>query len=398
VRVAFDLTVAGRARTGVGVYARNLAAHLGHPSLEIVPWRHRLGPEGTGPLRLLAAVRLTSWLQLHVPRAIRRDRITVYHSPCSLGPLRTPCARVMTVHDAIMLAMPSQYGAVERVYFRLFSVVAARRADAVIVPSHAARADVARVYGIPPARLSVIPEAASPRFRPIAPAERAPVLARYGIRPPYVLFVGAIVPRKNLPRLLDAFAASRRRVGRDASLVLVGPPESSVGPIRHPHLDGHLHRLDRVPDDDLPALYSGAACLAYPSLAEGFGLPILEAMACGTPVMTSNCSAMAEVAGDAALLVDPRRTEAIAEGLVRLLAERGLGEALGERGLARARAFTWEQAARATEEVYRAAADRAGAVPGPAAPARGGDALAAGAGRPRAAGPSASASGVPSPR
>ena len=119
-----------------------------------------------------------------------------------------------------------------------------------------------------------------------------------------------------------------------------------------------MRRLDAVPDDDLPALYSGAACLAYPSLAEGFGLPILEAMACGTPVLTSGCSSMQEVAGDAALLVDPRRTEAITEGLVRLLTEDGLRQELIARGLARAGTFTWARTARATESVYRAVAAR----------------------------------------
>jgi len=277
----------------------------------------------------------------------------------------------MTVHDAVALTMPSQYGAVERLYFRLFSVVAARRANAVVVPSRAARDEIARVYRIPHARLRVIPEAASPRFRPIAPQESAPVLARYGIRRPYVLFVGANVPRKNVPRLLEAYDAMRRRAGVDAQLLLVGPPEPATPALlaltRRLQLHPHLRRLDRVPDDDLPALYSAAACLAYPSLAEGFGLPILEAMACGTPVLTSNCSAMPEVAGDAALLVDPRRTEAITEGLVRLLTEDHLREELIARGLARARAFTWERTARATEEVYWAAAGFAPPEPRPGA-------------------------------
>ena len=372
VRVAVDLTLAGRVRTGVGVYARNLVAHLGKVSLDVLPWRHELGPVGAGPQRLLSALRLASWLQLHVPRAARRDRITVYHSPCSLGPLRMPCARVMTVHDAVALTMPSQYGAAERLYFRLFSVVAARRANAVVVPSRAARDEIARVYRIPHARLRVIPEAASPRFHPIAPQESASVLARYGIRRPYVLFVGANVPRKNVPRLLEAYDAMRRRAGVDAQLLLVGPPGPATPALlaltRRLKLHPHLRRLDRVPDDDLPALYSAAACLAYPSLAEGFGLPILEAMACGTPVLTSNCSAMPEVAGDAALLVDPRRTEAITDGLVRLLTEDHLREELIARGLARARAFTWERTARATEEVYRAAAGLAPLEPRPGAP------------------------------
>jgi glycosyltransferase involved in cell wall biosynthesis len=370
LRVALDLTVAGRAPTGVGVYARNLLAHLRNPSMEVVPWRYDLGPSAAGAGRLLSALRLTSWLRLHVSRAVRRDQIAVYHSPCSLGPLRAPCARVMTVHDAVALTMPSQYSAADRLYFRLFSVVAARRADAVVVPSHAARDEIARAYRISTDRLHVIPEAPAPQFRPMAQPETEAVLARYGIRPPYILFVGANVPRKNVPRLLHAYRAARHRVRVDTQLVLVGPPgpamRAYLSQVRGLQLHGHVRHLGVVPDRDLPGLYSAAACLAYPSLAEGFGLPILEAMACGTPVLTSACSAMAEVASEAALLVDPRRTDAIAEGLVRLLTEGPLRDELVERGLDRARTFTWERTALATEAVYRTAAAATPREPRPA--------------------------------
>ena len=266
----------------------------------------------------------------------------------------------MTVHDAIALTMPSQYSAADRLYFRLFSVLPARRADAVVVPSHAARDEIARAYGISTDRLRVIPEAPAPQFRPMARAETDAVLARYGLRLPYVLFVGANVPRKNIPRLLDAYRAARRRVRADTQLVLVGPPGTAMpaylSQVRALRLHRHVRHLGVVPDRDLPSLYSAASCLAYPSLAEGFGLPILEAMACGTPVLTSACSAMAEVAGQAALLVDPRRTDAIAEGLVRVLTERPLRDELVERGLGRARTFTWERTALETEAVYRTAA------------------------------------------
>lgn len=360
LRVAIDLTLAATVPTGVGVYARELAARLGGAAVDVHPWRHALAPAGSRPQRLLRGLQLTRWFQVHAPRAARRDRIHVFHSPCSVGPLHLPCARVMTVHDAVALTMPSQYGVLDRLYFRVFSVVAARRSSIVIVPSHAAREEVARTYRIPIARLRVIPEAAASRFRPVSRAGQAATVARYGLRPPYVLFVGADVPRKNVPRLLEAYAAARRDAGIDAQLVWVGPPRPATRATRTAArrlgagLD--LRRLDRVPDEDLPALYSAAGCLAYPSLAEGFGLPILEAMACGTPVLTSACSAMPEVAGDAALLADPRSTEAITAGLVRLLTEPKLRDELSRRGLARARGFTWERTARATEAVYRDAA------------------------------------------
>jgi glycosyltransferase involved in cell wall biosynthesis len=265
----------------------------------------------------------------------------------------------MTVHDAVAFTMPSQHGLAERLYFRLFSVVAARCADAVLVPSRAAREEIARAYRIPAERLHVIPAAAAPRFRPVPPDARAAVLRRYGLRRPYVLHVGADAPRKNLPRLLDAYATARRATGDDTELVLVGPP-TATRRVRTRRLEPapHVRRLHAVPDGDLPALYSGAACLAYPSLAEGFGLPILEAMACGTPVLTSGCSSMQEVAGEAALLVDPGRTETIADGLVRLLTEDGLRQDLIARGFARTKIFTWATTARVTESVYLAVAGR----------------------------------------
>ena len=359
VRVAIDLTLAATVPTGVGVYARELAARLGGSDLTMLPWRHPIVGARSGGQRVLRGLQLTRWFQVHAPQIARRERIQVFHSPCSVGPLRLPCAQVMTVHDAVALTMPSQYGVIDRLYFRLFSVVAARRSRIVIVPSGSARQEVARAYRIPAARLRVIPEAAAPRFHAIPRAAQAAVLARYGLRVPYALFVGADVPRKNVSRLLEASAAARRDAGLRMPLVMVGPAppsNTSRATVRRLRLGLEIRRLESVPDDDLPALYSAATCLAYPSLAEGFGLPILEAMACGTPVLTSTCSAMPEVAGDAALLVDPRSTEEIAAGLVRLLTEPDLRDELRSRGLARARAFTWEHTARATESVYREAA------------------------------------------
>jgi glycosyltransferase involved in cell wall biosynthesis len=360
LRVAIDLTLAATVPTGVGVYARELAARLGDADVAMLPWQYALVPAGSGRQRIIRGLQLTGWFQLRVPRAVRRERIQVFHSPCSVGPLRLPCSQVMTVHDAVALTMPSQYGVIDRLYFRLFSVVAARRSRIVIVPSVAAREEVARAYRIPGARLRVIPEGVAHRFHVIPRADQAPVLARYGLRAPYVLFVGADVPRKNVFRLLEAYAAVRRDAGIQAPLVMVGPPPPTTRATKATALrlalGAEIRRLQWVPDDDLPVLYSAATCLAYPSLAEGFGLPILEAMACGTPVLTSACSAMPEVAGDAALLVDPRSTEQIAAGLVRLLTEPDLRDELRSRGLARAREFTWERAARATEAAYREAA------------------------------------------
>jgi glycosyltransferase involved in cell wall biosynthesis len=357
MRVAFDVTVAARSMSGVGVYARELLPRLECRSLDVVRWHWPLGPAGIGPAGLANALRLSLWLQLRVSRRIRAEHVTVYHAATSIGPLTTPCPRVMTVYDAILLTMRSQYGFAHRVYHRVFSVFAARRAAAIIVPSVTASAEIARVYRISPARLRVAPLGVSPRFRPVPSPERENVAARLGVRAPYILFVGAEPPRKNLVRLLEAFAQVRHRPARPLQLVLAGPPQPQERAVKEIvtrlGLGADVRRIGWVSDGDLPALYSGAMCLAYPSLAEGFGLPILEAMACGTSVLTSEGSPMAEIAGGAALLVDPLSTDAIADGLRRLADGGAFVADLVGRGSERVRAFTWERTAEVTEEVYR---------------------------------------------
>jgi glycosyltransferase involved in cell wall biosynthesis len=362
VRVAFDVTVPARAVTGVGVYARELAGALAARGVDLRAWRRRLGPGGPGLPRLANAFRLTAWLVREVPRRARREGVSVYHAATSIGPLRAGCPAVMTVHDATLLTMRTQYGPVERLYHRVFSVAAARRAAAVIVPSRASREAVGRAYGLPPARLHLVPHGVAARFRPVAAPERAAALARHGLAAPYVLFVGAQPPRKNLPRLIRAFAAARADPAlRGTHLVIAGPAEpGDPGAARLGERLGvgeAVRWLGAVSDGDLPALYSGALCLAYPSLAEGFGFPVVEAMACGAAVLTADRSATAEVAGDAALLVDPEDQAAIAAGLRRLGGDRDLAADLGARGRERARAFSWARTAEGTEAVYRAVAE-----------------------------------------
>jgi glycosyltransferase involved in cell wall biosynthesis len=358
MRVAFDSTLAERVGAGTGVYARELLRALRGRSLDVLTWRRVLGVPGAGLSRLVNAARLTAWLTVEIPRRVAATPVDVYHAPCSIGPIRGDCPRVMTVHDATDLTLSGLYDRWWRLYLRTFGVTAVRRADAVIVPSWAARGEVAHAYRVPMARIHVTPEGVTSRFRPVPQEERAEVLARHGIRLPYILFVGVQHPRKNLDRLIEAYGRLRRRVRSTRyCLVLVGP--SGVATPRVRALVQGLGMEDDVlvrgwvADEDLPALYSGATCVAYPSLAEGFGLPLLEAMACGTPVLTSDRSAMREVAGDAAELVSPLSADSIAEGFERVLTDEARRRDLVARGLARARLFTWERTAAATETVYR---------------------------------------------
>jgi glycosyltransferase involved in cell wall biosynthesis len=246
---------------------------------------------------------------------------------------------------------------------RLMTRLAVRSADRIIAVSGATRDDLARVLRVPSERMVVIHEAVAPEFAvPPPPAARAAVARRYGIRPPYCLFVGNLEPRKNLARLVEAFARVRRRAkaGDDGGpqLVLAGTRGWLSGGIFRAveahDMAGTIRFTGYVPPADLPALYAGATCFVFPSLYEGFGLPVLEAMAVGTPVVASRVGAIPEVAGDAALLVDAQRPEEIADAIETVLADGGLRAELAARGRARAACFTWERVARQTLAVYEA--------------------------------------------
>jgi glycosyltransferase involved in cell wall biosynthesis len=234
-----------------------------------------------------------------------------------------------------------------------------RCADALISVSHFTKATVVEQFGLPEGKIRVVPEGVEHElFRPL-PVPAA-FLARYGLDPRmrYVLYVGSENPRKNLPRLVRAFAQLRAAVP-EARLIKVGPPQYSVQArqlreqIHAAGLEDLVRLYDQVPDLDLALFYNVADLFVFPSLYEGYGLPPLEAMACGTPVVCSNAASLPEVVGDAAVTVDPTDVDALAEAMVRVLADGELRENLRQRGLARAASFTWERTARETVEVYR---------------------------------------------
>lgn len=364
MQVAVDISIPSRTTTGVGVYAQDLLDSLRTRPLDLHVWCCPLGPPHGRLTRLVNGARLAVWHQLRLRRRIAAEGIDVYHSACAVGPIGIGCPVVMTVHDATLWLPPNQYGAGDRAYHRVFSVIAARRAAAVIVPSEASRTEIARTYGIPANRLHVVPYGVSPIFGTTAAVQQAAVRRRHGLGRPYVLCVGAEPPRKNLPRTVEAFARAVARSG-DATteLVLVGPAEPRDAQVDRVAarlgIAGRVRRLGPVERHELPALYGAASCLAYVSLREGFGFPIVEAMACGTSVLTSRSSSMAEVAGDAAVLVDPTDVAAIADALTRLLVDVAFREQMAARGPARARQFSWARAAALTETTYRTALERA---------------------------------------
>jgi glycosyltransferase involved in cell wall biosynthesis len=274
-------------------------------------------------------------------------------------PPRGPWRLVTTVHDLIPLRYPALVPARHRWAVRCLLGGALRRAAAVIAVSEATRQEILARFRLAPARVVVVPEAAPVGFAPPDPATLADARRRYGLRRPYVLFVGLLEPKKNLGVLLEAVARLHRAGDwGDTELLVVGAPGWGPDPrtrVAELGLDGIVRFVGPAPDADLPALYGGALAFAFPSMWEGFGLPVLEAMAAGAPVVASNRGALPEVAGGAARLVEPQAAP-LAEALGALVADAGERARLRAAGLARAATYSWARTARETLAVYRAAA------------------------------------------
>jgi glycosyltransferase involved in cell wall biosynthesis len=300
----------------------------------------------------------TAWEYLRLPGAVRGGRFDLFHALGSLSPSPPRGVPfVLTVHDQIYRHFPASMPVGHRLFSRFVQPRSARRAARVIVPSASARDDVIRFLGVKSDRIRIVPYGAGNAFRVIDNAAVIDdAIARFGLKKPYVLSVARGYPHKNLAGLLRAVA--RLKAGAaDASLVLVGD-RYMVGP-ELDRLISELKLNDRVrftgfaSNDDLNALYCGAVVFAFPSLAEGLGLPVLEAMACGVPVVASNASAVPEAVGDAGVVADARDPAAFAAALESVLGDDALRADLARRGLARAAEFTWEKCAAETLAVYR---------------------------------------------
>jgi glycosyltransferase involved in cell wall biosynthesis len=300
--------------------------------------------------------------QFLLPIELARYALDLLHSTDFIPPLHSPTPAVITVHDLAFLHWPhflttdsaAYYGQIDR---------AVKHARHIIVPSESTKKDLIRLLGAPDDKVSVIYEAADPSFQPLPlEATRREMRQQYKIPESYILFVGTIEPRKNVNGLLHAFHHLRTKYNiTDTNLVIAGSHgwlyEETMETVNKLGLQKYTHFLGRVPDENLRKLYVSARCHIHPAHYEGFGLPPLEAMACGTPTIVSNVSSLPEVVGDAALLVDPNNPEEIAVAIQRLLTNEELHAELRIKGLQRAHCFSWELAARSTLEVYRKVAD-----------------------------------------
>jgi glycosyltransferase involved in cell wall biosynthesis len=299
------------------------------------------------------------WEQLIVPLQVRRLHPDVYHSPNYILPLTLRCPTVVTIHDLAFLDR-SVHRLRSHLYLSVLAGHAIRRANRVICVSNFTRDRLVARFPSARDRVRVVSEGVGPGFRPAALADVEAFRDRHRLDAPYVLFVGTLEPRKNLPRLIGAFARAVREGGFPHLLVVAGAGGWKEGPVWQAHRESPLRDRIRfvgyLDEAELPAAYSGADVFAYPSLEEGFGLPALEAMACGTPVLTSDGSSLPEVVGDAAVQADPRDESALAAALAGLLGDPRRREALSAAGRRRARRFAWDAVAEQTLAVYREAA------------------------------------------
>lgn len=350
-------------RTGTEAYALHLLSALlalDSPHRWRLYFRDSPPPElfSPGPNRTLVTLpQRRLWTHLGLGPALTRDGVDGVFVPAHVLPFRNRTPSVMTVHDLGYLYHPEAHTRLQRWYLDQSTRYAVRHARHLLADSQATRADLIRHYQADPARITVVYPALPGEFSPVRhPARRAPVLAKYDLTTRYFLYVGTIQPRKNLIRLIDAFAT----LPNDGVLLaLAGRPgwlsEPILQHIQARGLGNRVRSLGYVPDEDLPALYSSALAFVFPSLYEGFGFPVLEAMACGAPVIASTAGSLPEVAGEAALLFDPTDSDTLAAHLHEITVNTPLRQTLMMRGFQQAHRFSWQIAAQQTLTVLEQA-------------------------------------------
>jgi glycosyltransferase involved in cell wall biosynthesis len=296
--------------------------------------------------------------QLTVPLAVRRAHVDLFHAPHYVLPALTPGRTVVTIHDCIHLMFPEYLThRLAYAYARASMWTAAHKSDRIFTVSEQSKRDILKFFHVPPDKIVVTPNAIDERFSVEPKAEHVTqIRERYQLSHAYILYVGNIKPHKNLERLIEAFHQVRSQGRSELELLIIGDEISKLQSLRRAVHKYDLHRYVRfhgfVPQETLSVLYRLASVFVFPSLYEGFGLPPLEAMACGTPVVTSNVSSLPEVVGDAAVLVDPYSPQAIADGILKVLQSAHLRADMRQRGFARVREYSWERSVARVREVY----------------------------------------------
>lgn len=298
------------------------------------------------------------WEQFIQPWELLSEGVALLHSPVNIQPLFLPCKGVITITDLSFMVFPEGFKALQRFYQRFFTCLSVRRASHLIAISTSTARDLTRFFAVPATRISIIFPGVDTTYRPVQDESTlADFRRRRNLPEKFILFVGTLEPRKNLLMLIQAYAQFRRCTNTGHKLVLGGGRGWFYQPIFAAVEELGLQRdvifLSFIPEDELPLLYNAAEIFVYPSLYEGFGLPPLEAMACGKPVIVADVSSLPEVVGNAALLVNPYQPDKWAAALSLLCNDANLRADLASRGIERAREFSWTRMARETVRVYR---------------------------------------------
>ncbi len=352
MRIAIDTQTTLGQKSGFGFYVKNLTEALAKvdPQNQYVLIRPKSEKDFSTPERLF-------WDQVSFPRRATKARVDLLHQPCFSAPLFYPGKVVVTCHDLISILFPENLPLASRLFYSKWEPFSYRKASRVIAISYHTKRDIVAFLKIPEEKIRVVPLAASKDFRPVKSKkilER--VQKKYHTGPNYLLDVGTLEPRKNLPFLVRAFALAVRE-GITEKLVITGKKgwyfEGLFKLVDELELNDKIIFTGYVEEGDLAALYSGAKVFVFPSLYEGFGLPPLEAASCGVPVISSNTSSLPEVVGKAGILLPPKDERLWAKNIVKVLKDVPLAKTLSEMGLRQAKKFSWEETARKTIEVYR---------------------------------------------
>ena len=367
MRIGFDATAIPENRVGAGNYSFNLVQALANldkkneffifaQPIHIREWGIEQPNFHFVKVEMGSRLQRLLWEQSGLPWQARHLQLDVLHSPHYTMPLVKPCKSIVTFHDMTFQLFPEIHRPIHRVFFPLMMQWSAQKADKLIAVSKSTKDDMLRLLEIYPERIVPIPEAASSHYQQLPTEQVEKVCERYQLtRGKYIYYVGALEPRKNLPVLIEAYAKIAPDFP-DIPLVIAGRKgwmyDEIFKKVTFLKLEEKVRFLGYVPESDLIGLYNGTQVFVYPSRYEGFGLPVLEAMHCGAPVITTRISSMPEVAGEAALLVEPDDVEALSTALREILTKDGLARELSQRGLARAKNFSWERCAQETLSVY----------------------------------------------
>jgi glycosyltransferase involved in cell wall biosynthesis len=369
MHIGIDATALPAQPAGAGIYIINLVRALaaldsGH-ELTVFVERGKYPLFGLSPNDKLHFIQVQDkppwqrliWEQTFFPALVRRAGVDLLHSPHYTMPLALPCRSVVTFHDMIFFIYPQYHTLVKRYFFRWFIRVSGRWANALIADSESTRRDAIKLAGVPAEKIHTVHLGVTDEFRTIRDVQVLDqIKAKYQLPENFLLYVGVMEPRKNLAGLLKAYQTLVAE-GIQQHLVIAGGKgwmiDQVLASVAESEMKARIHFTGHVPHEDLPAIFNLAEVFVYPSLYEGFGIPVLEALACATPVVTSNISSIPEITGDCALLIPPTDQQALTSALQRLLKDKSLRQDLARCGPERAAYFTWTHTARRTLAVYQ---------------------------------------------